>query len=91
MRPLSEFAELRDGNHLVIMQCQGKHQCAGYIRIPFRPTINGAPDSPPAKNSLGQPIWWNRTKGSTLTDITLEPSIDAGECGHFHITDGKIT
>jgi len=81
------FVEIRHGN-VLLMPCQGdegKH-CCGMLRIPFTPGIDSASGGEPLKNGM----LWTRTGGTTLNDLTLSPSIDAAECGHFHIIDGKV-
>lgn len=75
------------GGNVLLVACQGEAHCCGYIRVPFSPTLGGAPEPEPS-----QPIGvvWQRVAGETLNDMTLSPSIDAGECGHFYITNGQI-
>ena len=85
-------AEIRNGNTLII-SCQGKkpdgsEHCGGWIRVPFQPTIGDASLAPPNPTSPG---YWTRESGETIDDITLSPSIDAQECGHFHIRHGEVT
>lgn len=80
-----EYAEIRGGNVLII-PCQGNHDCCGRLRIPFRPGIGGAPSGPPTWNG----VVWERQSGETLDDLTLSPSIDAAECGHFVVRNGSI-
>lgn len=94
-----EYADICDGNVLIV-SCQGRRtdarhangSCGGWIRIPFSPGINGAPAGTPTRRSDGThgPIW-SRTHGTTLDDLNLSPSINAGPCGHFHVKDGAIT
>ncbi len=83
-------ASIRSGNVLVV-SCQGNHggkgSCGGYLRLPFTPGLNGAPGAQP--NSKGF-VWLRDLKGNTLDTLTLTPSFDAGECGHFYVTDGEI-
>lgn len=87
-----EMAEIIGGNELLI-SCQGcvdgREHCGGGLAIPFKPGINGAPDGDPRLNRKG--YVWTRTSGETIEDITLKPSIDAKECGHFFVQHGKIT
>ena len=82
-------ASIRNGNVLVV-SCQGSHggkgPCGGYLRLPFTPGLNSAPGAQP--NSKG--FVWKKVRGESLDDLTLEPSFDAGECGHFFVTDGEI-
>lgn len=87
MRPLAECAEIRGGNILIIMECQGAHKCGGYIRVPFAPGINGAPDGKPSREGG---CVWQRTSGASLLDLTLEPSINVGDCGHFLVQNGEV-
>lgn len=70
-------------NNCLIVPCQGEHKCCGVIRIPFTPTIDGTQEAKADR-------YWKRESGETLDDITLSPSIDAGECGHFYIRNGGI-
>lgn len=92
MRPLREHAEIRNGN-MVIISCQGlkdgQEHCGGMIRVPFTPPLAGC--EPFKITDADHPGYWNRVSGETLDDLTLQPSIDAGECGHFHVTNGMIT
>lgn len=88
---LREFAEIRMGNMLLVA-CQGitkegEPHCCGTIRIPFDPPLPGCSR---AKLDPDHPGYWKRTEGSTVDDITLTPSLDAGECGHFNVTKGEI-
>lgn len=76
-------------NSVLVVPCQGKKpdgspHCCGCIRIPFTPPIPGHELQPAERH-------WTRNSGESLADIDLSPSIDAGECGHFHIRDGEIT
>jgi hypothetical protein len=80
------LVKIKNGNVLLI-ECQGNNHCHGYIRVPFSPTIGGAPEPEPAQPN-GE--IWKREAGETIEDITLSPSINAGECGHFHVVKGKI-
>lgn len=84
----AEHAEIRKGNTLLI-SCQGNH-CGGWIRVPFSPTLDGAPEPKPATTREGARIVWTRVSGSTIDDITLSPSVNAFECGHFNVTNGEI-
>jgi hypothetical protein len=86
-KPLREFGEIRNGNILIIKYCQGAHQCGGYLRVPFTPGIDGSPDGKPSKEN--GPIW-KRITGETIDTLTLNPSLDFGECGHFNIINGEI-
>lgn len=84
---LREFnAEIRNGN-LLLVECvavlNGDQHCGGKIRVPFTPAINGFREFAADRK-------WNRLSGSTLDDITLEPSVDAGACGHFLVRSGEI-
>ncbi len=88
---LREFGEIRQGAVLIV-PCMGKinedgsEHCCGKIRIPFKPPLPGfKPVKPNADNK-----YWTRERGQSLDDLTLSQSIDAGDCGHFMITDGKI-
>ena len=85
---LLDIPETRLSANCLIVPCQGRNpdgspHCCGMIRIPFKPTIGGS-----------QPVqaerYWTRESGEMLNDITLSPSIDAGDCGHFHIQNGSI-
>lgn len=84
-KPLSEYAEIRHGNVLVIRSCMGKHRCGGYLRIPFSPGVNGVPGAVAEGKCV-----WKKVSGDSTKDLTLQPSCDFGECGHFYITDGMI-
>lgn len=89
---LREFnAEIRDGNVLLVC-CMGKRNgeqhCCGMIRIPFSPSIAGKPLA--RFSEMENKLYWTRVSGETVDDLTLAPSIDAGECGHFTITNGDI-
>lgn len=82
---LREFnAEIREG-HVLLVDClgvnNGQQHCCGKIRIPFDPPLTGF--SPWSGGHA-----WKRTGGDTVDTITLEPSIDAGDCGHFLVRDG---
>lgn len=87
---LLDIVECRlSSSNCLLVPCQGKNpdgspHCCGMIRIPFTPTLESAPLTPNAQR------YWDRISGETLADITLSPSIDAGQCGHFHIVDGEI-
>ena len=81
-----EYAEIRDGNHLLI-SCQGDHECGGWLCIPFSPVIG---DAAPAEPLRPGGVIWTRVSGETIEDITLSPSINAYECGHFHIQNGAV-
>lgn len=81
--------EIRHGNVLLI-PCQGNGHCGGLIRVPFTPTLDGAPEPKPATTRDGGECVWTRVSGTTAEDITLSPSVDADECGHFHVVNGKV-
>jgi hypothetical protein len=81
-----EHAAINYGN-LLLISCQGDHGCGGWIGVPFRPGIDGAPDGEP--NRPGGYVW-TRESGTTIDDLTLSPSINAHECGHFHVKNGEI-
>jgi len=85
----AEYAEIQNGNTLVV-SCQGDH-CSGRIRIPFSPTLDGSPEPRPATTKEGQEFIWTRSGGTTIDDITLSPSINAFECGHFNVINGEIS
>lgn len=76
---------IRGGNVLLI-ECQGESHCAGRIRVPFRPPIGDGPEPAPTKEGLV----WQRVSGETIDDITLSPSVDAGDCGHFNVQNGSV-
>lgn len=93
-----EHAEILAGNVLVV-SCQGRGTderhaegpCGGWIRIPFAPGVDGAPDGLPTTRSDGKPgPVWKRESGTTVQDLTLSPSINAHECGHFHVQGGAL-
>ena len=85
---LSELEDARiDAGNRLVLPCQGEHDCGGMIGVPFKPGIDRAPDGEPLRP--GGPVW-NRVSGDSLKNLTLSPSIDAHECGHFHITNGEI-
>lgn len=74
--------ELRD--NLLLLPCMGggEHQhCGGWIRVPFANPICG--ERAPAER------YWER-EGETLDTLTLTPSVNAGDCGHFTITSGEV-
>jgi len=77
--------EIKGGNVLIV-ECQGAHRCGGNIRVPFSPPIGGAPEPAPTRSGLV----WKRESGESVETITLSPSIDAGECGHFCVKNGAI-
>lgn len=86
--------ELRHGNRLLV-PCQGKQtdgsaHCHGLIQIPFAPGINGVVAGTPLYAHTAHEVIWDRVGGTSLDDLTLTPSIDAGDCGHFHVTSGEI-
>jgi hypothetical protein len=83
------IAEIRHGNTLII-SCQGAHACGGCIRVPFSPTLDGAPEPRPATTREGGMLTWMRISGSTIDDLTLSPSINADVCGHFNVVNGQI-
>jgi hypothetical protein len=91
MEALREFAEIKNGNVLII-GCLGKsrdgqdYHCAGYLRIPFIPPIGVVPTA--VLNEGG--TYWKRLSGDSVDNLTLSPSIDAGPCGHFNIINGKV-
>lgn len=96
-----EHAEVLAGNVLVV-SCQGRpnpddprHKdgpCGGWIRIPFSPAIDGGPGGQPTTRSDGRPgPVWKRESGTSIDDLTLSPSINAHECGHFYVSGGAIT
>ena len=93
MKHLRDCAEIRNGNMLIIycqgMKPDGSQHCDGRIRVPFLPPLSGC--LPYAITDKDHPGHWHRVSGETLDDLTLIPSIDAGECGHFHITKGQVT
>lgn len=86
---LREFnAEIRNGNVLIVDCCgvkDGEQHCCGRIRIPFEPVLGQSPAKPTETGKI-----WRRISGATVDDLTLDPSIDAGECGHFHVQNGRI-
>lgn len=84
---LSEIGASIGSGKVLIVPCQGDHKCAGCIRIPFAPTIGGV-DLMTRDGELV--TYWRRVSGETLEDITLEPSIDADDCGHFFIVEGEV-
>ena len=68
-----------------------------YLGVAFKnPIDGGAPMTPRQhKNKKGELVWtyfWER-QGNTFENLTLSPSIDASESGHWHgfIRDGNIT
>jgi hypothetical protein len=68
-----------------------------YIGIAFKNPIDGGTPIPlrQYKNKKGKLVWtynWER-QGDTFENLTLIPSIDASEYGHWHgfIRDGNIT
>jgi hypothetical protein len=82
-------AEMRD--NMLMIPCQGKkadgsQHCIGRIRVPFSPAIGGASlAQPPGKDG-----YWIRVSGENIDNLTLSPSIDAGDCGHFKVVGGKV-
>jgi hypothetical protein len=84
---LREFGEIRKGNCVIVaclgLRSDGEPHCCGTIRIPFTPTIGGAPLLQASTHFL-------RVSGETIDDLTLRQSVNAGDCGHFNITDGDI-
>ncbi len=99
MRSLKDYAEIRQGNRLLIL-CQGtvdgKEHCGGRIIVPFDPPLDGFSKYDEFRQTAGllasQPLKyvWQRTSGTSLEDLTLHPSVDAGKCGHFWIRTGQI-
>lgn len=87
---LREFAYIKAGNVLIV-DCMGikdgEQHCCGRIRVPFVPPLDGSTNPQPTRE--GQ--LWKRISGTTVDDLTLEPSVDAGECGHFNVLNGEIT
>lgn len=85
-----EHAEIRNGNTLLI-SCVGgpgwSQHCGGLLRVPFAPGIDNAPGAEP--DHPGAPVW-NRESGETIDDLTITPSGNAFECGHFWIRGGEI-
>lgn len=84
---LREFnGEIRAG-HLLLVDCvrvkDGEQHCCGKIRIPFDPPLSGS--EPYTRGRT-----WRRVSGESIDTLTLEPSIDAGECGHFFVSGGHI-
>lgn len=84
---LREFnGEIRAGNVLLI-DCPaivgGQQHCCGKIRIPFHPPLVGF-------SPIGDEKRWLRDSGESIDTITLSPSIDAGNCGHFLVRSGEI-
>ena len=91
-RRLREFAEIRNGN-MILIHCQGRkgdgsEHCCGMIRVPFTPPLQGC--EPFKITEADHPGYWTRTGGETLDDFSMTPSVDAGECGHFSVTNGQI-
>jgi hypothetical protein len=82
-----EHAEIVGGNFLRI-SCVGDHDCGGWLGIPFKPGINGAPDGEPLRPAG---YVWKREAGETLEDLTLSPSVNADACGHFFVRSGRVT
>ena len=88
---LREFnAEIRCGN-VLLLSCQGRKEdgsehCCGMIRVPFEPPLPGCQ----LAELCNSPGYWKRTSGETVDDLMLRQSVDAGDCGHFNVTNGEI-
>lgn len=83
---LSNCAKIVGGNCLMV-PCQGNpadgHECPGTLRVPFVPPL-------PGFLPLTAKLHWKRESGESLADLTLTPSVQMEECGHFYVTNGEI-
>lgn len=87
---LRELGEVRKGN-VVLVHCLGKNEqggqhCCGTIRVPFTPPFAGCELAAPTNDGL----YWLRTGGDSVDEITLKDSVHAGSCGHFNIVNGEV-